>query len=129
MRTYLKIFGPPLVKALRELEKVSIDMPKVCIMDSLIVQSIPGYEVSPRARGGSSSSNFASQYFSYLPISIPIKRCDTIISKSGEMLGDYDFFFEWFKDPTTEELNKLLEKIDEVLGPLGCKYTATTKPK
>ncbi len=56
-----------------------------------------------------------------------MERCGKIISKSGEMLGDYDFFFEWFKNPSQAEINQLIEKIDEALSPLGCSYTITTK--
>jgi hypothetical protein len=56
-----------------------------------------------------------------------VERCNKIISRSGEMLGEYDFFFEWFKDPSMEELNNFIEKIDTVLTPLGCRYTIITK--
>jgi len=59
--------------------------------------------------------------------SVPQERCSNIISKSSEELGGYDFFFEWFRNPSAEECNKLIEKIDEKLAPLGCKYTITTK--
>ena len=58
---------------------------------------------------------------------VPLKRCGKIISKSGEKVGEYDFYFEWFKDPNQEELHNLIEKIDNALDPLGCKYTITTK--
>ena len=51
----------------------------------------------------------------------------TIISKSGKKLGEYDFYFEWFKDPTMDELNNLIEIIDEVLTPIGSRYTITSK--
>ncbi len=118
MRSYVKIYGPPILKAIRELEKIAVEMPEVCIMDSLIVQDMPtfGTEVG------------VSTYFSTsLGIEVPIERCGKLISKSGELLGEYDFFFEWFKEPTMEELNRLIQKIDEALTPLGCKYTITTK--
>jgi len=49
---------------------------------------------------------------------ISVKRCGKIISKSGEGLGEYDFFFEWFTKPTTDQVNELIEKIDEALAPL-----------
>jgi len=50
-----------------------------------------------------------------------------LISKSGERLGEYDFFYEWFTEPKLDQLNGLIEKIDEALTPLGCRYTITTK--
>ncbi len=84
---------------------MAIDNPKVCISDIFIVPSpVPGY--FPTAIG---------------------ERCNTIISKEKEMLGEYDFFFEWFKDPTVEDYEKLLSAIDDTLSPLGCKYSVTTK--
>jgi hypothetical protein len=92
MRSYIKLSGPPVLKAIKELEKLAIQMPQVCVMDTIIAE-----------------------------------RCGKIVSKSGEMLGDHDFFFEWFKNPNQAELNDLIQKIDEALAPLGCRYTITTK--
>ena len=51
--------------------------------------------------------------------------CSNII-KSGERLGEYDFF-EWFTEPTMDQIHQLMEKIDKALPLLGCKYTITTK--
>jgi hypothetical protein len=50
-----------------------------------------------------------------------------IISKSGDMLGKYDFFFEWFNEPTQTELDNLEADIDKTLAPLETKYTVTNK--
>ena len=36
VRSYIKIFGPPILEALKTLEKIAIDMPEVCIMDLII---------------------------------------------------------------------------------------------
>jgi len=58
---------------------------------------------------------------------VPTERCGTIISKSGERLGEYDFFFEWFTEPTMEQLNELLRKVDEAMAEVGVRYTVTTK--
>lgn len=38
------------------------------------------------------------------------------------MLGDYDFFFEWYKNPKRAEIDDLMRRIDEALAPLGCRY-------
>ena len=40
MRSYIKIYGPPIVEAIRELERIAIDMPEVCIMDYVIAHDI-----------------------------------------------------------------------------------------
>jgi hypothetical protein len=60
-------------------------------------------------------------------ISIPVKRCHSIISKHGQKLGEYDFFFEWYEEPEAFQLNELIRKIDAALKPLGCLYTITTR--
>ena len=118
MRSFVKIYGPPVLKALRALETMAIDMPEVCIMDWLIA-------ANPSMIGGTTSDIMG--FFSQYAPEISERRCSTIISESGEMLGESDFFFEWFRDPTSEELHQLIEKIDETLTPLGCKYTITTR--
>ena len=117
MRSFIKIYGPPVLKAIKELEKIAVDMPEVCIMDTMIVQSLPTFR-DPEG---------TMDYFSDLPVEITKERCGNIISKSGEMLGEHDFFFEWFTKPSMEQLNSLIEKIDKALAPLGCRYTITTK--
>ena len=119
MRSYIKIYGPPVLKAIRALEKIAIDKTEVCIMDTQIVDlPMPG-------AGGESST--VQAYFADIGAEIPFQRCSTIISKSGEKLGEYNFFFEWLKDPSLDEMNQLIEKIDEALTPLGCRYTLITK--
>ena len=116
MKSYIKIYGPPMKEALKALEKIAVSMPEVCIMDTAIRYSTP----KPW-----DTDDFQMGYLQ--TEEIPKERCNTIISKSAEELGEYDFFFEWFKNPNFEELNMLIGKIDEALAPLGCKYTITTR--
>jgi hypothetical protein len=119
LKSYIKLYGPPVLKAIRELEKISIDMPEVCIMDTVLANTGADYTESAR--------EFSTQdYFSPLG-EISIERCDTIISKSGETLGEYDFFFEWFTEPTMEQIEDLIGKVDAALEQVGCKYTITTE--
>jgi hypothetical protein len=126
--SYIKIFGPPLLKAIQELEKIAIDMPDVCIMDT-IMDSSPDFRfIEYGTSAGPDYISSVQRYFAELDYGeLEVERCSTIISKSGEKLGEYDFFFEWFTEPTIDQLNQLIEKIDEALSPLGCKYTITTK--
>jgi hypothetical protein len=114
MKSYIKIYGPPIVKAVKALEKVAIDMPEVCIMNTEIA-------LWPQIRGEP-----LINYFGGLGV-ISEERCGTIISKSGESLGEYDFLFEWFKKPKMSELHSLMEKIDNALTEVGVRYTITTK--
>jgi hypothetical protein len=129
MRSYIKIYGPPILEAIRELEKVAIDMPEVCIMDHVIQK-----ELSPRiARdvGGDTVEVFDVTIPGFFTqrtgAVVPVKRCYSIVSKHGQKLGEYDFFFEWHEEPTTSQINDLIKRIDDALKPLGCLYTITTK--
>ena len=116
MKSYVKVYGPPLLKAIKALEKVAIDVPQVCIMDTIIASS----EIQFNNVEG------IMNYFGTVG-EVPKERCGKIISKSGESLGEYDFYFEWFKKPTMQEINDLIEKIDTAMAPLGVKYTMATK--
>lgn len=115
MKSYIKIYGPPLLKAIKALETIAIDTPNVCIADVLLEMEKPN------------TMEDIKQFFNPLK-AISDERCNRIISKArGTVLGEYDFFFEWFEKPRREELNELIMKIDAALAPLGCKYTITTK--
>ena len=137
MISFIKIYGPPIMKAIKALEKIAVDMPEVCIMNTVISHEIPQYLArdvgatqvrAPRVRTlDPDLVVWTRDYFGSSGVSIPVERCRSIISKSGESLGEYDFFFEWLEEPSQEQFNGLLGKIDEVLAPLGCYYTITTK--
>jgi hypothetical protein len=132
MISYVKIYGPPLLKAIKELEKVAVDMPEVCIMDTTIAAGLDVPQIGVSVMG-MTEPTLDSQYgvlkFFGGEGAISEERCDTIISKSGESLGEYDFYFEWFTKPSMKQVEDLIERIDETLAPLGVKYTITTKKK
>ncbi|MDQ1280033.1 MAG: hypothetical protein QG670_1295 [Thermoproteota archaeon] len=119
MRSYIKIVGPPLLKAIRELEKIAVKTPQVCFMDT-IVATDPNLIVDD-----------AESYFDSMRLDeeVTTERCQNVFSKHSEMLGEYDFFFEWFQDPSPSDINTLIERIDNALTPLGCRYMMTTKKK
>lgn len=121
MISYIKIYGPPIVEAIKALEKVAIDFPEVCIMHTELSldQSVGSESIGSLMEGW-------SEYFGG-PEVISEERCSNIISKSSESLGEYDFFFEWFKDPSKDEHHQLLTKIDDALSDVGVRYTITTK--
>ena len=116
MKSFIKIQGPPVVKGIKALQKIAIDTPEVCIMDTTISMFKPG-----------DSQDSYVDFFGTMGLPISAERCDSIISKSGESLGDYDFYFDWFKNPSVDELLGLIEKIDKALKASGCRYTITTK--
>ena len=118
MRSYIKIYGPSILDALKALKKVAIDMPEVCIMD---IQIEVAAGTNPL-----DDETAIQQYFVNQDIGVlPTERCGTIISKSGQRVGEYDFYFEWFdpKGPSPAMLNDLIRQIDAALAPTGCKYT------
>ncbi|MCJ7633330.1 hypothetical protein MUP77_13205 [Candidatus Bathyarchaeota archaeon] len=116
MISYVKLYGPPILKSIKALEKIALDMPEVCIMDTIIATDLP------------TTMEETQNYFGLVTVeSIDKERCSKIVSKSGEKLGGYDFFFEWFKKPSQDELNDLIQRIDEVLTPIGCRYSITTQ--
>lgn len=132
MKSYVKLYGPPLLKALRALEKIAVGMPEVCIMDTAIAAGLSVPQVG-RSVMGMTDATLDTQEgimtFFGGEGAISEKRCSTIVSKSGESLGEYDFYFEWFTKPTMKQVQDLIERIDGALEPLGVKYTITTKQR
>ncbi len=133
MKSYIKIYGPPIAEALKALRKVAIDFPEVCVMDTAIEATLgigsytsPGGLTDASGGGSLDSVEMVMNYFGG-PEEISEERCDSIISKSGESVGQFDFYYEWFKKPTVAQIQSLIEKIDEALAPVGVKYTITTK--
>ena len=116
MKSYIKIYGPPVLASLRALEALAIDTPEVCIMDTIMAQELPEL----------GQSDAVMDFFSNIG-EITVERCDNIISESGGALGENDFFFEWFVTPSQDQINELIQKIDDALAPLGARYTITTK--
>ena len=117
MKSYIKIYGPPILKALDELEKVASEMPEISFYYHYILGFIPV--------GRSSYAPLGEE-----PLGVGEKyeaKSKTLVSRSGHTLGDYDFFFEWAKEPDGEQLRNLIGKIENALTPLGCRYTITTK--
>ncbi len=127
MRSYIKIYGPPVYEAIQALKKLAIDMPEVCVMDPLMLATLRQVgHVSPISGASDADVEIVRNLFTDVG-DVPIERCSNLISKSGEKLGDYDFFYEWFRDPKMDQLNSLLRQIDKALAGVGCRYTITTK--
>ena len=129
MKSYLKIYGPPIIEAIVQLERIAVGMPKVCIWNTQILRDIPpnlARDIGGRAVS-STRTDWVKAYYGRRNVVISGERCQSIISSSGDSLGDYDFFYEWLEGPSTEQLKMLIEKIDDALEPLGCRYNLTTK--
>lgn len=131
MKSYIKLYGPPIGEALKALRSLAIDFPEVCVMDTALEASFGlGSIAGPggiAGAGGQASMDSVQMVMSYFGDDISEERCDTIVSKSGESLGEHDFYYEWFQKPTVQQVEDLISKIDEALAPIGVRYTMTTK--
>ena len=135
MRTYIKLLGPPILEGIKALEKVAIDNPEVCMMHRAFVKGLSphiardiGLEPqSTRVRVPRYDSTGLVEYFRSSGVYVTQERCESIISESGQALGEYDFFFEWHEKPNTSQLRDLIVKIDEALADVGCLYSVNTK--
>ena len=127
MRSYIKIYGPPVYDALKELEKIAIQMPQVTMMNTII-------EFQPSKLLGEEPYDYFATTFkpkgqrilTFEGLEVTKESLIKSISRSGARVGEYDFYFEWEKKPTMKDLNELIKRIDKALKPLGCKYTITT---
>ena len=98
MKSYIKLYGPSLSKAQAALKKLVKELDP--IQYGSIVSTIdPGMDL----------------------------LTSSMIKHGRELLGEYDFVFEWIDAPSAEQIDKLTQKIDEALAPTGCRYTITTK--
>jgi hypothetical protein len=107
--------------SIRVLEGVAVDMSKA--VDVKFSNRCIPY---PRARQADSidwDSYLDNMKKMYVDCYQPVR----LISKAQEMLGEYDFFFEWAEKPTVKQIEDLLGKIDDALEGKGSYYTITTR--
>ena len=120
--SFIKLNGPPIYDAIKALSKIALDLPQVCIMESGMNLVDWDSLYDPDYIHTHLSSQLS-------PIEIDYERCSNIVSKSGIKLGEYDFYYEWFTKPTQEQIYALIQKIDEALKPIGCRYSITSENK
>jgi len=121
-RSYIKIYGPPVAKAIRALEKVAVEFSKTT--------TIRHYNIltPPPTQYFTSQTDVSGYSQMLLPdIEMPAEEKIKLISKASDTLGEHDFFFEWGEEPTKQQVLELIAKIDEALSDCGCRYTIITK--
>ena len=101
MKTYIKLYGPSIDRAIDAL-------------DELIKEMRRGYQLGRRV----------SHIVSVVDPSIDLLTGRPI---SGAQLGDYDYCVEWLTPPNPEHIKNLARGIDRALWYTGCEYTLTTK--
>jgi hypothetical protein len=120
-RSYVKIYGPPVAKAIKALEAVAVDMSKSTAL-KFSHKCIP-YPTRSQPDTADWDSYIRNMQRTYVDCYEPVR----LISDSKQLLGEHDFFFEWAEKPDMEKIEGLLEKIDGALQGLDCYYTLTTK--
>lgn len=119
VRSYIKIYGPPMLQAINALEAVAVDMSKATKL-KFSHKCLPYRSQHSTKDWEAYVKNLERTYVDcYEPV--------RLISEAHQQLGEYDFFYEWDKEPNMERVEELLGKIDEALDGLGCYYTITTK--
>ncbi|MCK4702126.1 hypothetical protein KAT55_02090 [Candidatus Bathyarchaeota archaeon] len=120
-KTYVRIFGPPLLKAIKALEGVAVDMSKAIeVKFSHKCVPYPTRLQSDKRDWNTYLKNLQNTY----------KDCyepQKIISDASMTLGEYDFMFEWTEKPSMKKILGLIENIDGALGDLGVYYSLTTE--
>ena len=135
MKTYVKLEAKDKEPALKALRKLAIDMPKVCVMDTGLADSL-GIDMAQGSgpggvsgAGGGGSLDSIEMIMSYFggPGDISKERCETIVSTSETDLGEFDFVYEWLDKPEKAQQDKLAVDIAKVLKPTGVKHTIKNK--
>jgi hypothetical protein len=117
----VRIYGPPLMKAIKALEGVAVKM-------STETELKFSHKCVPYPTRLQSDKNDWNAYLKKLQNTYT--ECyepQKIISDASMTLGEYDFVFEWSAKPTLKRIEGLIEKIDEALTEVGVHYTLTTE--
>jgi hypothetical protein len=120
-KTYIRIYGPPVLKALRALEGVAVDMSK--ITDVKFSHRCVPYPTRMQTDDRGWDTYLKQLQSTYTDCYEPEK----IISDASMTLGEYDFVFDWSKKPTRKRLMELMDKVDSALSTTGVLYTMTTE--
>ena len=121
VRSFVRIYGPPVLEAIDALESVAVEVSKTTGI-KFSHTCIP-YPERLQSNKTDWESFLKKMQDIYVDCYEPLK----LISDSSYMLGEYDFFFEWDDKPSLVEIRGLIGRIDEALKGMGCMYTTTTK--
>jgi len=103
MKSYIKLYGPSIDRAIEALEERFRDLNRHFPYGKVILHAI-----------------------SLVDPSIDMVTGD-LVQEGREELGDYDYAVEWNQEPTVEHVRGLIRQVDEALLYTGCRYTITTK--
>ena len=121
-KTYVRIYGPPLLKAIKTLEGVAVEMSKSSEV-KFSHKCVP-YPTRMQSDKNDWETYLKNLQNTYTDCYEPQK----IISDASMTLGEYDFVFEWAeKKASMKRVQDLIEKIDGALGDLGVLYSLKTE--
>jgi len=121
VKSYVRLYGPPLLKALRALEGVAVEMSKKTTLKF-------SHKCVPYPTRLQSNVNDWNTYLKNLQKTyVDCYEPEKIISDASMTLGDYDFVFEWGIKPSMNDVEELISKIDSALAEVGVRYTITTE--
>lgn len=120
-KSYVRVYGPPLLKAIRVLEGVAVELSnKTEIKFSHKCVPYPTRMQSDKNDWNAYLRNMQKTYRDcYEP--------EKIISDASMTLGDYDFVFEWTSKPSIVQVEDLITRVDKALSNVGVLYTLTTE--
>ena len=121
VKSYIRIYGPPLLKAIKVLEGVAVDMSnKTEVKFSHKCVPYPTRLQSDKTDWNAYLKNMQKTYTDcYEP--------EKILSDASMTLGDYDFVFEWTSKPSIAKIEDLIAVVDAALAEVGVLYTMTTE--
>ena len=121
VKSYIKIYGPPILEAIKALEAVAVDLSRITKLE-FSHKCLP-YPSLARSVGTRNWNAYVKNMERmYVDCYEPVR----LISEAHQQLGEFDFFYEWDKDPSMKQIEELLGKIDVALEGLGCYYTVNT---
>ncbi len=134
MRTYVKLEGKDVAKTVQDLAKLAVNLPDVCVWDMNMLKDSwkPGRINIPQPIEGGTIYKDApgmAEMGSYFGVDEDgfAKMCDRVVAKTGGDLDGASIYFEWATKPTREQLDKLQQRIADVVKPTKMKYTITNK--
>ena len=121
VKSYVRIYGPPLLKAIKTLEGVAVEMSnKTQVKFSHKCVPYPTRMQSDRNDWNTYLKNLQNTYRDWY-------EPEKIISDASMTLGEYDFVFEWTSKPSLSHIEDLIGNIDVALEDIGVLYTLTTE--
>ena len=120
-KTYVRLYGPPLMKALNALEGVAVELSKTTEV-KFSHKCIP-YPTRTQTDKRDWNTYLNTLKNTYVECYEPQK----IISDAKQIMGDEDFMFEWTEKPTMKQVEDLIGRIDEALAGMGVLYTLKTE--